>query len=250
VSGVHVVILAAGKGSRMGALGEGLPKWLLEVGPRTIADHQLGAIADAGDAVTSTWVVTGHARSRVEQFLDGRRGVECVYNPEYARLNNWYSVLLALRAIDDGSVPVVVLNSDLFAPRWISRFVADAADTADGALIAVDAQRRLTDESMKVAATESDRGYLTAIGKAAVADPVGEYVGMLMAGGESLVEFRAALESFEGREENRDEWYERAVGLTAAGGSRWRLWTTPDSNWVEIDDDADHATAVDLQVSG
>ena len=250
MSAVHVVILAAGKGSRMGALGEGVPKWLLEVGPRTIADRQLRAIEDAGDAVASTTVVTGHARDRVEQFLDGRPGVECVYNPEYASLNNWFSVLIALRAIDDGSAPVVVLNSDLFASaEWISRFVADAADTVDEALIAVDAQRRLTDESMKVAAGGSQHAYLTAIGKAEVADAVGEYVGMLMAGGESLAEFRATLESFEGREEHKDEWYERAVGLTAAGGSRWRLWTTPDSNWVEIDDDADHALAVRLDAA-
>src|SRR2546421_9309111 len=42
---VHVVILAAGRGSRLGAVAESTPKWLLDVGGSTIADRHLAAVA-------------------------------------------------------------------------------------------------------------------------------------------------------------------------------------------------------------
>src|SRR4051794_17414696 len=120
---VHVVILAAGRGSRLGALSERTPKWLLDVGGATIADRHLAAL----DAPASALVVTGHAREEIERFLGARgaHGVRTVHNPEYARLNNWYSLLVALRALPDGEDDrVVVLNADLFAEHaWLGSFL-------------------------------------------------------------------------------------------------------------------------------
>src|SRR3954454_10439576 len=50
---VHVVVLAAGRGTRLGTLGDSTPKWLLRVRERTLADRQLEAIALAAEAVAS-----------------------------------------------------------------------------------------------------------------------------------------------------------------------------------------------------
>jgi hypothetical protein len=36
------------------------------------------------------------------------------------------------------------------------------------------------------------------------------------------------------------------VGRTAAAGTPWTLWATPDSEWFEIDDERDHEAAVAL----
>lgn len=58
---VQVVVLAAGRGSRLGALGGTTPKWLLPVPGRPIADRQLDGLGLAGPAVGSVSVVTGHA---------------------------------------------------------------------------------------------------------------------------------------------------------------------------------------------
>ena len=52
---------------------------------------------------------------------------------------------------------------------------------------------------MKVSVAAGDERRLEAIGKTGIENPVGEYVGMLAARGQMLAEFRAALESFEGR---------------------------------------------------
>jgi choline kinase len=240
----HVVVLAAGRGSRLGALGGQTPKWLLPVAGRPIADRHLAGLAAAAPHVASVRVVTGHAAPAIRRFLAGRSrppAVDVVPNPDFEALNNWWSLLLALRELpEDG--PVAVVNGDLLThPDWLSGFLADAAAGPHDGLLAVDTQRRLTDESMKVALAPD--GALAGIGKVGVTDPVGEYVGILAARGPVLRALRARLEEFVGRPEAANEWYEGAIGRTAADGVLWHIWATPGSGWVEIDDDDDLSTA-------
>ena len=71
-----------------------------------------------------------------------------------------------------------------------------------------------------------------------------------MARGAALAAFRETLEAFVGDRSEQDEWYERAVGLTAAAGTPWFVWPTPDSDWVEIDDDADYCASVTSSRAG
>jgi choline kinase len=234
--------LAAGRG----ALGDSTPKWLLPVGGRTIADRHLEGLRDAAEHVASTSVVVGHAADAIIAELGRRPGddVVAVRNPEYATLNNWWSVLRALRELPEHG-PVVIVNADLLVdPEHVAGFLEAAAiGSADG-LLAVDLERTLTDESMKVARRPG--GTLDRIGKAGIDDAAGEYIGMLMARGPALHALRQTLESFVGRADCQDEWYEGAVGRTAAAGIGWDIWPMPSSAWVEIDDDGDLARAEGL----
>lgn len=242
LSAVHVVSLAAGRGSRLGALGDGTPKWLLPIGDRTIADRQLEGIREAGDAVASVRVVVGHAAQAIEDEVAVRdEDVAIVHNPEYAELNNWWSVLRALRELpDDG--PVVVINADLhIEPEHVAGFLRVAAEGPADGLLAIDLERRLTDESMKV--SRRPDGTIDRIGKVDIDDPAGEYIGILMARGPVLRAFRAVLESFVGDDASVNEWYEGAVGRTAALGAGWHVWPMPSGDWVEIDDDGDFDAA-------
>jgi choline kinase len=236
---VHVVILAAGRGSRLSAGGT-MPKWLLDVGGQTIAERQLDAVASARSrgAVASVQAVVGHQGEAIEAFLgELEHELAVVRNPEFAALNNWWSLLRALRELPEHG-PVLVLNADLLAePRAIAGFIEDAAQTDADALICVDLERVLTDESMKVSRDRD--GSLARIGKVGVEDAVGEYTGLLMARGAALGSVRAVLESFVNRPAATNEWYEGAVARTAADGVEWRIWPMPSSAWVEIDDDAD-----------
>ncbi len=214
-----------------------------------LAERQLEAIERAGDGVASVRVVTGHAAEAIERFLAERPdGAATLHNVDYARLNNWYSVLLPLRAVEDPDARVVVINGDLFAETAVmAAFLEACAATEAEALIAVDLERPLTDESMKVEVRPD--GTLDRIGKLGIDDPVGEYVGMLMARGSALARLREALEGFVGRPEAVDEWYEGAVGSTAAAGVAWVVWPMPSGRWVEIDDDDDLAAAMELAPS-
>jgi choline kinase len=242
---VHVVVLAAGRGSRLGELGGEKPKWLIEVAGRTLADRHLDGIAGAGTAVASTTVVVGHAAEAIERDLASRAAdVQVLFNPEFAELNNWWSLLRALRELpSDG--PVAVINADLLiAAEQVAEFIRTAAANPSEALIAVDRERLLTDESMKVSQTPA--GHLSGIGKRDIDGAAGEYIGMLAARGRALEQLRAVLESFVGRPDSADEWYERAVGITAADGVAWLIWPVPSGDWVEIDDDADLRQAEEL----
>jgi choline kinase len=235
------VILAAGRGSRLGALGDATPKWLLDVGGRTLADRHLEGLELARSAASVT-VATGHAAPAIERRLTAERGVRArtVHVPEYEELNNWWTLLRALRELPDRE-PVVVVNADLCAPPAAIAAFADAAGGRHDALLAVDVERPLTDEAMKVAL--DPQGTLAAIGKAGVEAPVGEYVGMLMARADALTALREALEGFVGHPEHRDQWYEEAVNRCAAAGVPWRVWPMPAGGWVEIDDDTDLCAA-------
>lgn len=248
-SPVHVVVLAAGRGSRLGALGEETPKWLLDVGGRTLADRQLEGIAGAGEAVASTSVVVGHAANAIRHELTGRsERVRVIENPEFAELNNWWSLLRALRELPEEG-PVLVMNADLLAdPAQVKSFVRAAATAGADGLLAVDRERDLTDESMKVSLTPD--GTLERIGKNEVEPAVGEYIGMLAARGPLLRALREVLESFVGDADAGNEWYEAAVGRTAAEGLPWHVWAMPSTGWVEIDDDDDLDAANALVAAG
>jgi choline kinase len=250
----ELVILAAGRGRRLGALGDETPKWLLEVSGATIAERQLEAVARAnsggGPRVDSVTVVVGHAAAAVAQFAAGvRPHLGLLHNPEYDRLNNWYSLLLALRQLDEDAPGerLAVFNGDLLAgSHWFESFLRDAAATDSQALIAVDTVRPLTDESMKVSVRPEEPRRLDEIGKTGVRAAAGEYVGMFMVRGEARGRLRAMLESYVGSAAAADHWYEHAIGSTAADDVVWTAWPTPDSAWVEIDDERDYAAAQEL----
>jgi choline kinase len=249
------IVLAAGTGMRMGALGSEVPKWLLQIGAERIAERQLAAIEVAVSQVpaceASIKVVTGHGAPAVAEFLAGcSETIDAIFNPDYARWNNWYSVLCGLRSLNATAPRVVIINSDLVASNsWISQFFIECLSTPAQALIAVDEQRQLTPESMKVAIRRNGdgRGVLTAIGKQGIPRGDGEYIGTLMVQGEALKQFQAVLEAFEGDDRASQEWYEAAVMQTIENGIEWSVWPTPDQEWIEIDDPDDYRRATEVQ---
>ena len=249
ITPVHVVVLAAGRGSRLGALGGETPKWLLDVGGRTLADRHLEGVENAADAVASIGVVVGHAARAIGDTLADRpEVVRVIENPEFAELNNWWSLLRALRELPEEG-PVLVINADLLAdPAQVTAFVRAASEGDADGLLAVDRQRELTGESMKVSLTPA--GTLDRIGKEGVDAPVGEYIGMLAARGPVLHALREVLEGFVGDEAAANQWYEGAVGRTAASGVAWHHWAMPCTGWVEIDDDDDLEAAQALVAAG
>src|SRR3954452_3619970 len=101
---VHVVVLAAARRSRLGAVGEERPKWLLEVGGRTLADRQLEGIRAAEEAGAAVSVVVGHAAAAIARDVgDHDARITLIDNPEYEACNNWWSVLRALRELPAGA---------------------------------------------------------------------------------------------------------------------------------------------------
>lgn len=78
---VEVVVLAAGFGSRLGG---NLPKCLIDVGGRSILEHQIRAIRQVLPESAIT-VVTGYRHDKVVEHLSRRRlgSVRVLFNPFY-----------------------------------------------------------------------------------------------------------------------------------------------------------------------
>ncbi len=136
---MQALILAAGRGSRLGKITEGAPKCLLQVGGRPIVAHQLEALAEAG--VGPVGMVVGYCADEIRRAVG--IGVEYIDNPRWNATNSLYSFWLA-RDWVKGSL--VVLNSDVtFHPEILHRVLA-----AGGDAIAYDSSSAHAPEHMKV----------------------------------------------------------------------------------------------------
>jgi len=161
------LILAAGRGSRLGDYGRGTPKCLLEVGRRRLIEHQLEAFAEAGVAPVA--IVVGYCADEVREVVGIR--AEYIVNPRWESTNSMYSFWLAREWIRG---PVVVANCDvLFHPKILERVLA-----AKGDGFAYDSGNPATPEHMSVQL--DDDGCLVDMSKELSAEAAaGENVGLL-----------------------------------------------------------------------
>lgn len=176
------VIVAAGRGIRMGPFTEERPKCMLDIKGRTLLSHSIEALRGAGCAGVT--VVTGHLADRIEAA-----GCALVHNSEYARNNILHSLMYArTRFCDD----VVVSYSDIFVEPWVHQCLVGAAGDI---VLAVDRDwtgyyagrvAHPIDEAEKVFVapdTDGSTGMVKAVGKTldmsrAAPDVCGEFLGL------------------------------------------------------------------------
>jgi choline kinase len=246
-----VVILAAGRGSRLEASVGELPKWLAPVGARSIADWQLEGLRRATRLWSRLLVVTGYRTERFDAAsLPTALGRPCelLHNPEWEGRNNWYTLRLALSRLAsdawDGSV--CVLNSDLLvAPRVLERFL-EAASRERRSLLAVDREAPRTDEQMKIALDPAG-GLVVDIGKGRLsAPPAGEYVGLAKIDARDVGRLARILDSFLEDSARANEWYEAAFLEAMRTGVAFGVFPVDPGRWIEVDDAGDLERARDL----
>jgi CTP:molybdopterin cytidylyltransferase MocA len=128
---VPFVIAAAGRGSR---LGFGIPKCLVEVGGRTVLEHQLDLLAGRDDVR----VVVGYRSDDVRALLarlDRRVGV--IENRDWETTNTLASLDLATRDVDGRCV---IIDGDLIIdPNDFDRFLEIAFEGPDACIAATPA---------------------------------------------------------------------------------------------------------------
>jgi choline kinase len=152
LSVTKAVILAAGVGSRLRPLTDARPKCLLEVGRRTLIDHQLGALRRYG--ITDVTVVVGYLGEQVRSHVGDR--ARYLDNPRYEQTNSLYSLWLAR---DELAAGALILNSDVLAlPRLFDRLLQAPAANA----VLVERGTDFEAEDMKVML---DGSYVVDFGK-------------------------------------------------------------------------------------
>ena len=132
------MLLAAGLGARMRPLTEGTSKTLLPLGGRTLIDHALDRLGEAGIetvVVNTHW----HARRVAEHLASRTTGPNTIVRQEHDLLDTGGSVRAALELL--GPEPFMVVNGDILwldGPRGTLQRVIAAWDPliADAVLLA------------------------------------------------------------------------------------------------------------------
>jgi choline kinase len=114
---VKAIILAAGRGSRMGTLTEAAPKCLTPLAGRPLLEWQLDALRGGG--IESVGVVRGYK----PHLLDGR-GLVTFDNSRWAETNMVASLACAASWLQ--RTPVIVSYSDIFYPASAVKALAEA----------------------------------------------------------------------------------------------------------------------------
>src|SRR3954469_12341643 len=187
------MVLAAGAGRRLRPYTDSLPKALIPVdGETTILDIALRNLAAV--ELTDVVVVVGYAAEAVEErreALERRHGVRLtlVHNDKAEIWNNAYSMWTAREHMADG---VLMVNGDTVHPVSVEHALLDAR--GPGVLLAVDTEKSLAEEEMKVQV--STGGDLTRITK--LMDPAtayGEYIGASLIEGSAVPALADALQA-------------------------------------------------------
>lgn len=107
------MILAAGRGERMGALTAELPKPLLKLAGRYLIEYPLLAFAQAG--IREIVINVSYHAEKIQQALgDGAQyGVKITYSYEAERLETGGGIFQALPLL--GTEPFIVLSSDIIS---------------------------------------------------------------------------------------------------------------------------------------
>jgi len=226
-----VIILAAGRGIRLGDLTGEIPKCMLPIDGETIIKRQVASLRECG--FERIIVVTGYRDDLMREHLGDE--VEYVYNEEWDTYNNIYSLYIMKDLVPEG---FCLINGDVVCdPAIIEGFAG-----TDGTSLVIDNVKPLAEEEMKITTVD---GRLDLINK--TMDPVGaegEYIGILrFVTPESGMLFEE-MERYVERAE-LDVWYENAIG-SAAERLRMKPWFTHGLPWIEIDTPEDYEKALRL----
>ncbi|WP_298282122.1 NTP transferase domain-containing protein [Novosphingobium sp.] len=151
------VILAAGRGSRLGVETEALPKPLIGVAGRTCLDFAIDALLAVVDRIV---VVTGYRADLVEDHIATHWSgapVQTVRNPQLEAGN--LTSLGAARALI-GTEAFILTNADHLFP--VDMYTRHFAVVSDGIGIACERERPVLSDEMKVIEIN---GHLMAISK-------------------------------------------------------------------------------------
>lgn len=230
------VILAAGRGSRMGRLTDDGPKCLVELAGRPLFDWQVSSLRAAG--VTNLGAVVGWQGQRLHN-----RGIDLVENPRWADTNMVASLACASTWLE--SERCIVSYSDIFYhPEAVEGLIASPGDIA----IAFDPcwlelwSQRFADVLSDAESFRLDAGgRVTEIGgRAATIDEIrGQYMGLLKITPTGWREIREVLTQLDDSTRDRLDMTS-LLGRLIRAGIPIRA-TAIHSSWGEVDSASDLA---------
>lgn len=225
---MNLIVLAAGKGNRMGVLTRDKPKPLLNLGGITLLERQLKSIKDSG-VIDKTIYVIGYMGDAIEERLVkiNADDVMTVFNPFYDVSNNLVSLWFAKYYMN---VDFAITNGDNLFEAAILRKLSF---NRDGIYLAVNKKSRYDNDDMKVTLKA---GKIMRVSKLIYeGDADYESVGLAVVSGKRYREkFRGTLEKLVRSKDYLDKfWLEVFTAL-----AKENITITPfqiEGEWQEFD---------------
>lgn len=189
------LVLAAGAGRRLRPYTDTLPKALVPVdGDKTVLDLTLANFAEVG--LTEVAIVVGYRKEAVyarKAELEATYGVTLtlIDNDKAEEWNNAYSLWCARDVIKRG---VILANGDTVHPVSVEKTLLDARGKGQKIILALDTEKVLADEEMKVI-TEEGKGVQRITKLMDPATATGEYIGVTLIEAEAAEELADALKT-------------------------------------------------------
>lgn len=138
---MQAIIMAAGKGSRLGSLTENTPKSLLEIKGKRLLDINISMLHKYG--IWDITIVTGFEDKKFIEATKGIPGITLVYNPFYEFTNVIGSYYMGMKQLHDD---FIYLHADTICDIEIF----DELLRADGDIVLPVDTKPCDDEAMKV----------------------------------------------------------------------------------------------------
>lgn len=198
---MRAVILAAGMGRRLGAMGWDRPKCLLRRPRGTLLDNAIASALAQG--VEETVVVVGFRKDLViEAASRHNTKLTFVVNERYASTNTLHSLRLAEEHLRDG---FLLFNGDV----WFCETVLDRLLAHDGSALTTE-PRACGEEEVKVVVDATDR--IRRIGKGLSPSAcLGEYMGIARFDADFAGPFAESLRRLDESAGSSDLFYEAAL---------------------------------------
>jgi len=173
---MRAIVLAAGRGSRLGSLGDGRPKCLVELSGKPLIARQVAALRGGG--ASEIGIVRGYRADMIQL-----PGIVYFENPRWSETNMVSSLCAAAPWLRKG--PVIVSYADIFFRRELVR---ELVESQDDLAIAYDRNwhmlwtRRFAEPLSDAETFRADStGRLVEIGgKARIVEEIaGQYMGLL-----------------------------------------------------------------------
>lgn len=181
---MQAIILAAGKGSRLGEITGELPKSFIEIQGKKLIDYNLDMLSKYG--VNDIIIVTGYKCEAFEELLRDRSNIRFVYNPFYETTNVLPSFWFGQGLLKDD---FIYLHADTLCDTSIFE---ELLSSKGDIVLPIDFKER-DEEAMKVRLEKED---VVEISKTIpVEDADGEFIGIAKISGCSLLALKQVTTS-------------------------------------------------------